>query len=291
MCDHYIQNYYLHIFKSKRNKTIKYIYDEWTRLKICNYYFETIDNEFEYFNKTNIWLKIRKENILNLNDKLNNLSYKTFIKILKNDPRWGSIPLKKHKNTHLFRKWIIPIGKIQLDLKVTNNKDTKMNKHIYIFNMIDTSTRVTFSKVLYKADKFHVMQALNEGYLFFKKHGINIINIQTDNAMMFKGTNFIRDLDFSKWCIDHNISRSLIPLMEPEANGCIERFHRSMDNEFIVKIKNYDNLDDIQEELERFSYYYNEQRYLHYGELNKIDPKNRYMKPIDSIKYFKSCTI
>ena len=73
--------------------------------------------------------------------------------------------------------------------------------------------------------------------------------------------------------------------MEPEANGCIECFHRSMDNEFIVKIKNYDNLDDIQEELERFSYYYNEKRYLHYGELNKIDPKNRYMKPIDSIKY------
>ena len=222
---------------------------------------------------------------------MNNLSYKTFIKILKNDPRWGNIPLKKHKNTHLFRKRIIPIGKIQLDLKVTNNKDTKMNKHIYMFNMIDTSTRVTFSKVLYKADKFHVMEALNKGYLFFKKHGINIIDIQTDNAMMFKGTNFIRDLDFSKWCIDYNISRSLIPLMEPEANGCIERFHRSMDNEFIVKIKNYDNLDDIQEELERFSYYYNEKCYLHYGELNKIDPKNRYMKPIDSIKHFKSCTI
>ena len=91
-----------------------------------------------------------------------------------------------------------------------------MNKHIYIFNMIDTSTRVTFSKVLYKADKFHLMQALNEGYLFFKKHGINIINIQTDNAMMFKGTNFIRDLDFSKQCIDHNISTSLILLMEIE---------------------------------------------------------------------------
>ena len=41
--------------------------------------------------------------------------------------------------------------------------------------------------------------------------------------------------------------------MEPEANGCIERFHRSMDNEFILKIKNYDNLDDIQEELQRFT--------------------------------------
>ena len=79
--------------------------------------------------------------------------------------------------------------------------------------------------------------------------------------------------------------------MEPEANGCSERFHRSMDNEFIVKIKSYDNLDDIQEELQRFSYYYNEKRYLHYGELNKIDPKNRYMKPIDSIKHFKSYTI
>ena len=51
----------IYIFwKSKRNKTIKYIYDEGTRLKIHNYYFETIDDEFEYFNKTNIWLKIRK---------------------------------------------------------------------------------------------------------------------------------------------------------------------------------------------------------------------------------------
>ena len=68
MCDHYIQNYYLHIWKSKRNKIVKYIYDEWTRLKICNYYFETIDDKFEYFNKTNIWLKIRKGNILNLDD-------------------------------------------------------------------------------------------------------------------------------------------------------------------------------------------------------------------------------
>ena len=51
--------------------------------------------------------------------------------------------------------------------------------------------------------------------------------------------------------------------MEPEANGCIECFHRSMDNEFIVKIKNYDNLDDIQEELERFSYYYNEKNVIY----------------------------
>ena len=58
----YLNNIIIYIFwKSKRNKTIKYIYDEGTRLKIHNYYFETIDNEFEYFNKTNIWLKIRKE--------------------------------------------------------------------------------------------------------------------------------------------------------------------------------------------------------------------------------------
>ena len=72
---------YLHIWKSKRNKTIKYVYDEWTRLKNCSYYFETIDGEFEYFNKTNIWFKIRKENILNLNDKskwLREINFKVF---------------------------------------------------------------------------------------------------------------------------------------------------------------------------------------------------------------------
>ena len=291
MCDRTIQNYYLHIWKPKINKTIRYVYDALERIKICNYYFETIDNEKEYYNKTNIWLWIRKDDVLSMGDKFNNLSINSLTKMIKSDSRYGNIPLKKHKNEHLFRQHRLPLGKVQLDLKVSNIKDTKLRKHIYFFNMIDTASRFTYSKVLTKADKEHVMEALNEGFWIFKDKGIKIQNIQTDNAMIFKGNNFVYDQDFTKWCVSHKIGHTYIHLMEPQSNGCIERFHRTMDQEFIVKLRNFDNLKDIQKELEKFSHYYNNERYLHYKELDSIDPKFKYMKIIDAIEYFRSCTI
>ena len=226
-----------------------------------------------------------------MGDKFINLSINSLTKMIKSDSRYGNIPLKKHKNEHLFRQYRLPLGKVQLDLKVSNLKDTKMFKHVYFFNMIDTASRFTYSQVLYKANKLHVMQALEKGVKIFEEKGIKITNIQTDNAMMFKGNNFVKEPEFLKWCNDRKIGRTYIPPMQPECNGCIERFHRTMDQEFIVKLKDFDNLDDIQKELERFSYYYNNKRYLHYKELDKIDPKNKYMITVEAIKYFKSCTI
>ncbi|MDD6144759.1 MAG: hypothetical protein PUB26_00520 [Mycoplasmataceae bacterium] len=72
MCDKHIWNYCLHSPKSKINKIIWYIYDESIRRKICNYYYKKIDDSSKYFNRTNIWFKVSKEDILNLDNKLIN---------------------------------------------------------------------------------------------------------------------------------------------------------------------------------------------------------------------------
>ena len=68
---------------------------------------------------------------------------------------------------------------------------------------------------MYWADKSHVMEALNEGNNFFNEKGIIITNIQANNVMIFKWTNFIKDLDFNKWCLECNISQIFIPLLSP----------------------------------------------------------------------------
>ena len=60
------------LLNQKINKIIWYIYDESIRRKICNYYYKTIDDSSKYFNRTNIWFKVSKEDILNLDNKLIN---------------------------------------------------------------------------------------------------------------------------------------------------------------------------------------------------------------------------
>ena len=62
--------------------------------------------------------------------------------------------------------------------------------------MIDTSSRITFTRAIKHADLATILSLMEEGYQFFKDKGINIKSIQTDNAMMFKNTNIVKSSAF-----------------------------------------------------------------------------------------------
>ena len=62
--------------------------------------------------------------------------------------------------------------------------------------MIDTSSRISFTRAIEKADLITILSLMEEGYQFFKEKGINIKSIQTDNAMMFKSTNIVKSSSF-----------------------------------------------------------------------------------------------
>ena len=57
--------------------------------------------------------------------------------------------------------------------------------------MIETRSRYTYSEVLEEGTIENVLSALKKGKEKFEEIGIVINSIQTDNTMMFKGTNFI----------------------------------------------------------------------------------------------------
>ncbi|MCQ2755210.1 MAG: integrase core domain-containing protein [bacterium] len=80
----------------------------------------------------------------------------------------------------------------------------------------------------------------------------------------------------------------LIPLGEPECNGCIERFHETIDKELVYTLQEIKILKQLEEALQTYLYKYNNHRYHHYCELKDKPLKQQYMKPIDSIKYFAS---
>lgn len=62
--------------------------------------------------------------------------------------------------------------------------------------MIDTSSRISFTRAIEKADLITILSLMEEGYQFLKEKGINIKSIQTDNAMMFKSTNIVKSSSF-----------------------------------------------------------------------------------------------
>ncbi|MDE6477154.1 MAG: hypothetical protein K2L48_03080 [Mycoplasmoidaceae bacterium] len=105
---------------------------------------------------------------------------------------------KKLSRPHLFRRKPKELGNIQLDLKILGLKETGLNKKVAIFDAIDTSSRLVHLKVLDNQTNTELMKCLDEMYDFFSKNNIKIKRIQTDNAMQFKNTNFVKSNQFNK---------------------------------------------------------------------------------------------
>ena len=264
----------IHINKKYNDKEIDFIVDQ---------YKSYISNEFD-FEITDFWLKIRNNEIYR---NLQKISIKTIKRFLFE--RLGVTFVKKKKRylvKHPKRRYIANSGIIQLDLKIIGQKDTRVKKKVTVFNMIETKTRFSFSKVLETGSIENILNALDEGKKHFEKYGIQIKAIQTDNAMMFKGTNFINSDNYNAYLRNHNIIKRLIPLGVPECNGCIERFHLTIDKKCQTLLSYCETVEQVREVINKFSYEYNFNRYHYYSELEKREKKycKRYLIPINAIK-------
>ena len=249
---------------------------------ILDQYIEETKTGFN-FEITNFWLKLRNNKNY---PKLEKISIKTLKNIISNELGIVFKTNKKYLIKHPKRHYFAKPGLVQMDLKIIGTKDTKMKKKLIIFNMIETRSRFSFSNVLENGSIENVLNALEEGKKFFKNFGIDIKSIQTDNAMMFKGTNFINSNSYYSYLKENKITRRLIPLGVPECNGCIERFHLTIDKKCSTLLSQVENISQAREVIKKFSDEYNFDRFHYYSELEKINIPyhERYMKPIDAIK-------
>ena len=104
---------------------------------------------------------------------------------------------------------------------------------------------------------------------FYKNHGLSIEAILTDNGTEYKGRPMIHMYEIFLELND--IEHRTCKVATPRTNGFVERFNRTVLDEFFrtaFRKKFYDSLQALQKDLDKWLHHYNYER-PHRGYRNK----------------------
>lgn len=133
---------------------------------------------------------------------------------------------------------------------------------IYQQTFIDTYSRVAFAKLYTSKHAITSADILNDRVLpFFEEHDIPMLRILTDRGTEFKGKT--EHHEYELYLNLEGIEHSKTQVRHPQSNGICERLHRTMQEEFYAiafRKKLYDNLELLQQDLDEWIQYYNNER-------------------------------
>lgn len=134
---------------------------------------------------------------------------------------------------------------------------------IYQQTVIDTYTRVAFTKLYDNKHAITAADILNDRVLpFFEEHQISVLRMLTDRGTEYNGK-VEYGHDYELYLTIENIDHSRTKVRHPQSNGICERFHRTIQEEFYAvafRKKIYDTLQGMQNDLDEWTQYYNNQR-------------------------------
>lgn len=133
---------------------------------------------------------------------------------------------------------------------------------IYQQTFIDTYSRVAFAKLYTSKHAITSADILNDRVLpFFEEHAVPMLRILTDRGTEFKGKP--EHHEYELYLNLEGIEHSKTQVRHPQSNGICERLHRTMQEEFYAiafRKKLYDNLELLQQDLDEWMHYYNNER-------------------------------
>src|SRR5687768_16076582 len=133
---------------------------------------------------------------------------------------------------------------------------------IYQQTFIDTYSRVAFAKLYDSRHAITSADMLNDRVLpFFEDQQIPLLRILTDRGSEYKGKP--EHHEYELYLQIEGIEHSKTQVRHPQTNGICERLHRTMQEEFyavIFRKKLYETLDDLQQDLDQWMDYYNNER-------------------------------
>ena len=133
---------------------------------------------------------------------------------------------------------------------------------IYQQTFIDTYAKVVFAKLYDRKTPITAADLLNDRVVpFFESHGIPLCRILTDRGTEFCGNpeRHEYELYLAVEDIDHTRTKA----KSPQTNGIVERFHKTVLNEFYrvaFRKKIYRSIDELQEDLDAYLVEYNAAR-------------------------------
>jgi hypothetical protein len=133
---------------------------------------------------------------------------------------------------------------------------------IYQQTFIDTYTRVGFAKLYDRKNALVAADMLNDKVVpFFETEEIPLLRVLTDRGSEYCGS--IEHHEYQLYMAVENIDHTKTKARHPQTNGICERFHRTMKEEFYsvaFRKKIYTTLEELQEDVDIWMKYYNEER-------------------------------
>jgi len=133
---------------------------------------------------------------------------------------------------------------------------------IYQQTFIDTYTKVVFAKLYDRKTPITAADLLNDRVVpFFESHEIPLCRVLTDRGTEYCGNpeRHEYELYLAVEDIDHTRTKA----KSPQTNGIVERFHKTVLNEFYrvaFRKKIYRSIEELQEDLDAYLVEYNEAR-------------------------------
>ena len=150
------------------------------------------------------------------------------------------------------------------------------NKTYYLLGMIDDYSRLAWVEVLENKKALTVIFATLKAFNMLKhRYNFEIDAVMTDNGAEFGSGQFTKNKQehpFERLLIEMEMKHIYTRPYRPQTNGKIERFWKTLNEDFIEDAL-YENVEDMKNELLGFLVYYNEHR--PHSAINALTPMNK----------------
>lgn len=133
---------------------------------------------------------------------------------------------------------------------------------IYQQTVIDTYSRVAFARLYTEKTAITAAHMLNANVIpWFNEQEVPVLRVLTDRGTEFCGK--VENHAYQLFLAVENIDHSRTKAYSPQTNGIVERFHKTMKNEFYdvaFRKKIYGDLNELQNDIDCWIKEYNELR-------------------------------
>lgn len=134
--------------------------------------------------------------------------------------------------------------------------------HIYQQTFIDTYSKIAFVKLYDRKNALVAADMLNDKIVpFFEQNDIRLLRVLTDRGTEYCGNR--EEHEYQLYLALEDIDHTKTKAKSPQTNGICERFHRTIQEEFYAiafRKKLYNNLVDLQKDVDSWLNYYNNDR-------------------------------
>jgi transposase InsO family protein len=165
---------------------------------------------------------------------------------------------------------------LNVDLHQLSKGITLVNSNhtYYLLGLVDGYSRVAWVEVLESKKSLDVMFGFLKSFnLLRMEYGIESESVMTDNGSEFGGGSGTQDKEhhpFERLLLELGITHKYTKPYHPQQNGKVERFWKTLKEDFIEGSL-YEDIVDLKDELLGFLVYYNEHR--PHSSLGGLTPK------------------